>query len=70
MSASFLQRMRLFGPGQLVFVQLQAAILGTGAHGDVVVLAAGEIVEGEGKLLVADDAQVGVHRDRRAVPAR
>ena len=65
MSASSLHGDALLRAGQLVLVELQAVVDGPLPHGDVVLLAAGEVVQGEGELLVADDAQVGVHEDAR-----
>ena len=43
---------------QAVFVQVQISRQGPGAHGDVVVLAAGEVMEHGGVVLVGYQAQV------------
>lgn len=46
---------------QLVFIQLETILNGPLPQGDVVLLAAGEVVESEGKLGIGNDTQVGVH---------
>ncbi len=48
-------------------LSVQAAVDGPLPHPDVVLLAAGEVVQRERELLVGDDPQVGVQRHLRAV---
>ncbi len=43
----------MIGTGQFVLVEFQPVFLSAHAHGDVVFLAAGEVVQREGELLVA-----------------
>ena len=62
-SASSRQATRPVVPGQLVLVELEAARLSAAPHLDVVFLAAGEVVQGERKLLVVDHAQIGLHHE-------
>ena len=46
--------------GEAVFVEREPLFEGERAHGDVVFLGAGEVVQGEGKLRVGDGAEVAL----------
>ena len=63
MSASVSHLHRLLASRQLVLVERQAAVDGPLPQADVVLLAAGEVDQGEREHVVGDDAQVGVHHD-------
>jgi hypothetical protein len=53
-----LEELATFGGGEAIFIEGPAAFEGAGAHLDIMLFAAGEVVQGKGKFGPGDEAEV------------